>query len=112
MKRLSIFIFSILNLSSYITYSQVSDAYSEIGLTVGTSYYIGDLNDQDRISNDAAMSAVFVWLLCERAADIAGEERLLDLAEALVYAMLDQSDTTFEARDQLAAMLETASRHI
>ena len=46
MKRLGIFIFSILNLSSYITYSQVSDPYSEIGLTIGTSYYIGDLNDQ------------------------------------------------------------------
>ena len=80
-----------------------------IGMVPGL---IGDFNDQDRISNDAAMSAVFVWLLCERAADIAGEERLLDLAEALVYAMLDQSDSTFEARDQLAAMLETASRHI
>ena len=73
---------------------------------------IGDFDDQDRISHDAAMSAVFVWLLCERAADIAGEERLLDLAEALVLAMLDQSDATFEARDRLAAMLETASRHI
>ncbi|MBH83879.1 MAG: hypothetical protein CMP70_04315 [Flavobacteriales bacterium] len=46
MKRLIIFIFSILNLNSYITYSQVSDPYSEIGLTIGTSYYIGDLNDQ------------------------------------------------------------------
>ena len=73
---------------------------------------IDDFDDQDRISNDAAMSAVFVWLLCERAADIAGEERLLDLAEALVLAMLDKSVSAFEARDQLAAMLETASRHI
>ena len=80
-----------------------------IGMVPGL---ISDFNDQDRISNDAAMSAVFVWLLCERAADIAGEERLLDLAEALVHAMLNQSDSTFEARDQLAAMLETASRHI
>ena len=73
---------------------------------------IDDFDDQDRISNDAAMSAVFIWLLCERAADIAGEERLLDLAEALVLAMLNKSDSAFEARDQLAAMLETASRHI
>ena len=84
-------------------------ASGAIGMVPGL---IGDFNDQDRISNDAAMSAVFVWLLCERAADIAGEERLLDLAEALVHAMLDQSGSTFEARDQLAAMLETASRHI
>ena len=45
MKRLIIF-FSILNFSSYNTYSQVTDPYSEIGLTLGTSYYIGDLNDQ------------------------------------------------------------------
>ena len=80
-----------------------------IGMVPGL---IDDFDDQDRISNDAAMSAVFVWLLCERTADIAGEERLLDLAEALVLAMLDQSDLTFEARDQLSAMLETASRHI
>lgn len=80
-----------------------------IGMVPGL---IDDFDDQDRISNDAAMSAVFVWLLCERAADIAGEERLLDLAEALVLAMLDKSDSVFEARDQLTAMLETASRHI
>ena len=80
-----------------------------IGMVPGL---IHDFDDQDRISKDAAMSAVFVWLLCERAADIAGEERLLDLAEALVQAMLDQSDSTFEARDQLAPMLEIASRHI
>ena len=46
MKRLIIFIFSSFTFTSYSAFSQGIDPYSEIGVMLGTSYYIGDLNDQ------------------------------------------------------------------
>ena len=46
MKRLIIFIFSVFTLTSYSAFSQGIDPYSELGVMLGTSYYIGDLNDQ------------------------------------------------------------------
>jgi hypothetical protein len=46
MKRLIIFIFSALIFTSNNAFSQGIDPYSEIGVMLGTSYYIGDLNDQ------------------------------------------------------------------
>jgi hypothetical protein len=46
MKRLIIFIFSVLIFTSNNAFSQGIDPYSEIGVMLGTSYYIGDLNDQ------------------------------------------------------------------
>ena len=73
---------------------------------------ISDFGHESRASDEAALVAIFVWLLCDRAGDIPGEERLLDLAEALVMAMLDQSGSLADEPDRLAVMLETASRHI
>ena len=46
MKRLIIFIFSAFTFTSYSAFSQGIDPYSELGVMLGTSYYIGDLNDQ------------------------------------------------------------------
>ena len=46
MKRLIIFIFSAFTFTSYSAYSQTIEPYSELGVMLGTSYYIGDLNDQ------------------------------------------------------------------
>ena len=46
MKRLIIFIFSAFTFTSNSAFSQEIEPYSEIGLIFGTSYYIGDLNDQ------------------------------------------------------------------
>ena len=46
MKRLIIFIFSVFTFTSYSAFSQGIDPYSELGIMLGTSYYIGDLNDQ------------------------------------------------------------------
>ena len=46
MKRLFIFIFSALIFLSNDAISQDIDPYSEVGVMLGTSYYIGDLNDQ------------------------------------------------------------------
>ncbi len=54
MKRLIIFIFSSFTFTSYSAFSQGIDPYSEIGVMLGTSYYIGDLNDQHfRLSRPA-----------------------------------------------------------
>ena len=57
-------------------------------------------------------SSPFLFGCCDRADDISGEERLLDLADALVIAMSDQSGLSTDEPDQLAAILETASRHV
>lgn len=46
MKRLIIFILSAFIFSSNDAISQDIDPYSELGIMLGTSYYIGDLNDQ------------------------------------------------------------------
>ena len=73
---------------------------------------IGDFAHKGRANDEAALVAIFVWLLCDRALDIPGEERLLDLADALVMAMLDQSGSLADEPDRLAIMLETASQHI
>ena len=37
---------------------------------------IGDFGHESRASDEAALVAIFVWLLCDRAGDIPGEERL------------------------------------
>ena len=73
---------------------------------------IGDFSQDRRASDEATLVAIFVWLLCDRTDDISGEERLLDLADALVIAMSDQSGLSTDEPDQLAAILETASRHV
>ena len=73
---------------------------------------IGDFSHDRRASDEATLVAIFVWLLCDRAGDIPGEERLLDFADALVMVMLDQSGSLVDEPDRLAVMLEAASRHI
>ena len=73
---------------------------------------IGDFSHDHRESDEATLVAIFVWLLCDRADDISGEERLLDLTDALVRAMLDQSGSSTDEPDRIAAILETASQHV
>ena len=46
MKRLIIFLFYVFTLTSYNAFSQSIEPYSELGVMLGSSYYIGDLNDQ------------------------------------------------------------------
>ena len=73
---------------------------------------IGDFSHDRRANEEAALVAIFVWLLCDREDDISGEERLLDLADALVTAMLDKSGLSTDEPERIAAILETASRHV
>ena len=46
MKRLIILIFSTLIFTSFDAHSQATETYNEVGIVIGSSYYIGDLNDK------------------------------------------------------------------
>ncbi len=59
-----------------------------------------------------ALTAIFVWLISDRAATVVEEEKLLDLSLALVLAMRDDIAQVADDSAALADTLEDIARHL
>ncbi len=70
------------------------------------------LSGEDRDTADLTLAAVFVWLLTARDGELAEEEKLLDLASALVSAIGKDVLSVMEDPDDLAGLLVNASSHL
>ncbi len=68
--------------------------------------------EEERAYIDQILLATTVWLLSERALDLAEEERLLELSRALVQAIGDEVRGSFADRDQLANQLRRLADHL
>ncbi len=82
---------------------------SVIGRMPGVS---SGLSGSDRDAADLTLSAIFVWLLTARDGDIGEEEKLLDLASALISAIGADVLSVMDDPDELAALLVNAARHL
>lgn len=69
-------------------------------------------NEQQRAYIDRTLLAAFVWLLSERALDLAEEERLLELSLALIQALGSDTAQGFEDQAQLAEQLQNLASHL
>lgn len=69
-------------------------------------------SEEERDYVDQILLATTVWLLSERALNLAEEERLLELSRALVQAIGDEVRDGFADRDLLAGQLRSLADHL
>lgn len=82
---------------------------SAIGLMPGLARGI---TAEEETEVDLALLAIAVWLLSDRAETLEEEEKLLDLAMALVRALEDEARGAFDEVSGLARFLSDTSSHL
>ena len=82
---------------------------SAIGLLPGLARGI---NAKDEIEVDIALLAIAVWLMSGRADSMTEEEKILDLALALVRALHNAAENPFAEPAHLAGFLSNTSAHL
>lgn len=68
--------------------------------------------EKERASIDRTLLAAFTWLLSERALDLGEEERLLELALALIQALGDDALDGMDDQALLAEQLQSQADHL
>ncbi|MCR9122436.1 MAG: hypothetical protein NXH91_09180 [Phyllobacteriaceae bacterium] len=69
-------------------------------------------SDADRVAIDTGLVSIMVWLLAMRAETMEEEEKLLDLASALVSAMAEDTAAAMVDHDRLAGHMEALAAHL
>lgn len=69
-------------------------------------------SDDERALIDQTLLSGCVWLLSDRASDFSEEERLLDLALALVQALASDVTAGFADQDLLAEQIQSLADHL
>lgn len=69
-------------------------------------------SDADRAAIDTGLVSIMVWLLAMRAETMEEEEKLLDLASALVTAMGEETRAALVDRALLAGHMESLAAHL